>query len=132
MKRIVLVVVLGVFFVNNSFSQDKGTLAKIDEEIITDGVEYFEDGSVRVIVDVNRIKAYYSWASSPDTVSAYFAYENLNMESFDQFKNEYSSMNLASVKEKYRDKVKPWLKDLKANNNLASLNKVVSKLDARY
>jgi thymidylate synthase len=128
MKNILLTTSFILMFSVSIQAQTKEVTENMQAAIQKNGVELFENGAVKVKVDVSRIDAYYKWAASADTLYAFNAEISWDKESLRDYEEMYSSMDLAEVGAKYQN----WLKAISSDVQYASTGKSKYKIDQRY
>ena len=129
MKKIIYISSIILLISISVKAQTKEVSANMQTAIKNSGVELFENGAVKIKVDVSRIDAYYKWASTPDTIYAYNQMANWDKESLLAYQEMYNSLDMAEVSSKY----KLWMKSVSSNDvQYASTEKSKFKINQRY
>ena len=116
MKNLIITSAFFFLIQVNGFAQEGKLKENIDKAIKSNGTELFADGSVKVVVNVNKINGYYEWAASADTISAYTSISGWDASSLLAYKETYSKLDLTAVSEK----CKLWSKAISSENQYAN------------
>ena len=96
--------------------------------IQTNGLQLFENGAVKLNIDLSRTDAYYKWSIEADSLYAFDAEISWDKESLTEYKEMYASIDLAEVGTKYKN----WLKTVSSDEQFVSTGKSRYRINQRY
>jgi hypothetical protein len=91
-------------------------------------VEFFENGTVKLQIDTNRLIGYYNWVATSDTFELNMPILSWSMDSLLAFENTYRSLNLTDANKKF----KLWMKNVRDDQQYALSTKSRYMINQRY
>ncbi len=93
MKKI-LIFILSIYVFNLSlYSQDERIKNNIEKAKLNKGIFYSADGSVKMLININKIESYYKWIKTADTISFIDRIASLDLASISDLFNTNSKEN---------------------------------------
>jgi len=123
MKNLIIIAGLFFFTIATVSAQEGKYKENINKAIVSNGTEYFADGTVKVTVNINKLNGYYEWAASADTISAYTTISSWDASGLLAYKEASSKLDLTAVSEK----CKLWSKAISSDNQYA--NNIIKQTD---
>jgi hypothetical protein len=128
MKKVTIFSIFTLLFAVSTFAQDAVISNNIIDARKTDGVELFQNGAIKIKIDVNRIDGYYKWAATTDSLYSNIPIKSWDKESLLAFENSYNSLDLSQVNSQY----KLWMKAVRNDKQYASIMKSKYTIGQRY